>query len=117
MRRNLLPTLIASIALAVFAGQTALTQAPAPAPAPAPTKKEEKVPLDQLPKAVKEAAEKAVKGIVLTEAEKETKGDKVTYEVEGKANGKEWEIAITPEGKVLEIEEDKDDDKDDDKKK
>ena len=78
--------------------------------------KEVKVPLAELPAAVKEAAAKAVPGIVLTEAEKIVKGGQVLYyEVEGKANGKEYEIKITPEGKVLKVEQDDDDDdKDDD---
>lgn len=78
-------------------------------------KQEEKVALDKLPEAVKAAAERAVKGIVLTEAEKETKGDEVVYEVEGKAGGKLYEIKIAPDGKVIKVEEEKEDDKDDDK--
>ena len=59
------------------------------------------------------AALKAVKGIVLTEAEKETKGSKVIYELEGRVGGKEYEIKISADGKVLKVEEENDDDDDD----
>ena len=80
---------------------------------------EEKIALDQLPAAVKKAAEEAVKGLVITEVEKVTKKDSQFYEVEGKAaDGKEYEVKISPEGKVLKVEqEDEVDDDDDDNKK
>jgi hypothetical protein len=75
--------------------------------------KKEKVALADLPVAVKEAAEKAVPGIVLTEAEKKVKGAETVYEVEGKVGDKQYELKITPEGKVLKTKvEDKDNDKD-----
>ena len=76
--------------------------------------KDEKVALDQLPAAVKAAAEDAVKGIVLTEAEKETKNGVVIYEIDGKAGGKEYELKIAADGKVLKVKEEKNDDKDGD---
>ena len=79
----------------------------------AEVKKEEDqdIPLSQVPKNIKEIAEKAVKGLKLTEAELE---DGI-YELEGYVGDVEYEIKITPEGKVIKIEkEDKDKDKDDD---
>jgi len=69
-------------------------------------KKEEDIPLDKVPEKIKAAAEKAVKGIKLTEAELE---DGV-YELEGKVGDDEYEIKITPEGKVIKIEKEDDDD-------
>jgi uncharacterized membrane protein YkoI len=62
------------------------------------------VPLAEVPDAVKKAAQKAVPGIVLTEAEKQTRGKRVSYELEGKAGKKEYELEITAKGKVLEVE-------------
>lgn len=60
-----------------------------------------KVEIKDLPKAVVEAAQKAYPGIVLTEAEKATRGDTVLYEVDGKVGDKLYELVITAEGKVL----------------
>ena len=77
---------------------------------------EQEVPLDDLPQVVKDAALDAVEGITLTEAELETHKDGTkVYEVEGTADGKEYEIKITEAGKVLAIEvEDEDDEEDED---
>ena len=76
----------------------------------------EKIALDKVPAEVKAAAEKAVPGITLTEAEKETKKGVVVYELDGTANGKKYEIKVDASGKVLKSGEDKEDDKDEDKK-
>ena len=71
------------------------------------------IPLSAVPKKVKTAAMKAVKGIKLSEAEVEAV---LVYEVEGKVGKKEVELEITADGRVLEMESEKDDDdKDDDK--
>lgn len=70
----------------------------------------EKVPLAQVPQVVKDAAAKAVPGIVLEEAGRETEGVQVIYELEGEAGGQEYELEITADGEVLEVEvEDEDD--------
>ena len=69
-----------------------------------------KVALADVPAVVKAAAEKAVPKIVLTEAEKITKGKNVYYELCGKAGDKEYEILVTAAGKVLSAELDDDDD-------
>jgi len=72
---------------------------------------EDKVPLAQVPQVVKDAAAKAVPGIVLEEAERETEGGQVVFNLEGEAGGKDYELEITAEGKVLEVEvEDEDED-------
>jgi hypothetical protein len=60
-----------------------------------------------VPAVAKEAAVKAVNGLVLTEAEKELKGSEVVYELKGTAGGKEYEVKVTAEGKVLKAEEEK----------
>jgi len=72
-------------------------------------KEDEDIPLSQVPKNIKEIAEKAVKGIKFTEAELEDGN----YELEGYVGDVEYEIEITPEGKVIKIEKE-DADKDDD---
>lgn len=66
-------------------------------------KQKEDLTIAQLPAAVRDAALKAVKGIELKEAERETKGSVVTYEVEGKVDGRKFEIKLTPKGKVIEV--------------
>lgn len=77
--------------------------------------KEEKIELKDVPEAVLKAAQAAVKDIVFSKAEKETKGEKVIYELKGKAGEKTYEVEVSAEGKVLEVEEEDGDDKDDDK--
>ena len=73
--------------------------------------KEKEIPLSQVPQPVMEAAERAVDGITLTEAEMEKEDGQTVYILEGKADGKEYEIEVTADGKVREVEEEtKDDD-------
>ena len=75
---------------------------------------EEDVPLCEVPQVVKDAAANAVKGLVLTEAEKETENGVVIYELEGIADGVEYELEITADGTVLEVEKEDQDDEDED---
>ena len=77
--------------------------------------KEEKVTIDQVPEAVKKTILKEANGAKITEIEKETKGDKIVYEAEFVVGGKEVEIEIAPDGKLLgrEVEDDDDDDDED----
>jgi hypothetical protein len=70
---------------------------------------ERSIAIADLPANIRDAAEKAVPGIVLEEAEVETENGVDVYEVEGSASGKEYEIEIDSSGKVLEIEEEVDD--------
>ncbi len=81
--------------------------------------KSSEIPLSDVPQAVKDAAAKSVAGINLKEAEIEKKKSGTVYELKGEANGKEYEIKVTPEGKVIETregeKEDSDGDNDDDK--
>lgn len=76
--------------------------------------KEKEVPLSEVPQAALTAAEGAVEGITLTEAEMEEEDGQTVYVVEGEAAGKEYEIEVTADGKVLEVEEETEDDDDED---
>ncbi|MHC4911999.1 MAG: PepSY domain-containing protein [Planctomycetota bacterium] len=76
---------------------------------------EKEIPLSQVPAEAVEAAQQAVAGITLTEAEVEEEDGCTVYELEGTADGIEYEIEVTADGKVLEVEqEDEDDEEDDD---
>ena len=76
--------------------------------------KDKEIPLSQVPEQAVTAAEGAVEGITLTEAEMEEEGGQTVYELEGTANGKEYEIEVTADGKVLEAKEVTEDDGEDD---
>ncbi len=73
---------------------------------------EVEIPLSEVPDLVKQAALDAIAEIVLEEAERETENGVVVYDLEGEAGGVDYEIEITEDGKVLEIEVDDDDDDD-----
>ena len=75
---------------------------------------EKEIPLNEVPDVVLKAAQKAVPGIVLTEAEVEKTLIGVVYEIEGTLDGKEYEIELSSDGKVLEIEEEENDDDEND---
>ena len=78
---------------------------------------EKEIPLDKVPTTVLEAAQKAVPGIKLTEAEVERTIKGLVYEIEGTLDGKEYEIEVSPDGKVLEIKEEDDDEDEDENDK
>jgi hypothetical protein len=65
---------------------------------------EEKVPLDKLPKAVKDAVLKRFPKADLKSAEKENEKGKVVYEVAIVYKDQKIEVTLTPEGKITEIE-------------
>jgi hypothetical protein len=69
---------------------------------------EKEVPLSEVPAEALKAAQGAVDGVTITEAEMEKEDGQTVYVFEGEANGKEYEIEVTPEGKVLEVEEEAD---------
>jgi hypothetical protein len=76
--------------------------------------KDKEIPLSQVPEQAVAAAEKAVEGITLTEAEMEEQDGQTVYELEGTANGKVYEIEVTADGKVLHTREKGQDDGEDD---
>jgi uncharacterized membrane protein YkoI len=76
--------------------------------------------LDQLPAAVRKTMEEQAAGNKLEEIEKEVEEGKTVYEAEVKIDGKDYEISVAEDGKLIskkaEEEDDaegKDDDKDD----
>ena len=114
------PEVVPTPAAASVAVPAAITSPPA-APAPAPSTaamtgkpKEGSVALDAVPQIVKDAALAAVPGLVLEEAESEVEEGLLVYELEGKVGRVEYEVEVTADGKVLEVEKDDDDDDDDD---
>ncbi len=85
----------------------------APAACCAAQDEEVAIAVNTVPAAVLAAANGAVAGIVFTSAERETEKGLTVYCLVGSANGKRYEVEVTADGKVVEIE-DADDDEDDD---
>jgi len=102
MKQVIVPTLVVALLLAGGIGVLAKGQ-------------EKEVPLSQVPEDVIAAAQKAVEGINIEEAEVEEEDGVLVYELEGTAQGKEYEIELTADGKVLEVEQEDDDDDEDDR--
>ena len=67
-------------------------------------KKEEKIDPDDVPDKVMKAVEKKVPGGTVKEAEKETIGRKVIYEIEKVVDGRESEVKVLPNGRIIKIE-------------
>jgi uncharacterized membrane protein YkoI len=66
--------------------------------------KEEKVPLDKVPKAVLDAVKAKFEGCELVSAEKEKEDGKDVYEIAIKHKGQKIEVTLTPEGKIVSVE-------------
>lgn len=75
---------------------------------------EQELALSDVPQAVKDAALAAVPGLLMSEAETELENGVRTYCIEGSADGKEYEIEISADGRVLEVETEDEDEEDDD---
>ena len=67
---------------------------------------DQEIALSEVPPAVMDAAQGAVEGIQIKEAEVEQEAGQTVYEFEGKANGVEYEIEVSADAKVLEVEKD-----------
>ena len=65
---------------------------------------EEKIPMDQLPKAVVEAVKAKFPQAEMTAASKETEDGKSSFEVAIKDGETTREVGLTPEGKITEVE-------------
>jgi uncharacterized membrane protein YkoI len=63
--------------------------------------KEEKIPLDKVPKAVLKAVKNKFKDAKLVGAEKENENGKLVYEITIKHKDDSIEVIVTPEGKIL----------------
>ena len=60
---------------------------------------------DQVPLAVKLAAEEALKGFKIMKVEKEVRNQQVVYDLEGVVGEKRYDLQVSPAGKVLELKE------------
>lgn len=67
---------------------------------------ETEILLSDVPPQVLAAARTALPGIELSSAELEEENGEIVLELSGILDGKEYEIEISPDGQVLEIEED-----------
>jgi hypothetical protein len=65
---------------------------------------EEKISPDKLPAAVKKAVKKKFPEAEIRGAAKEVEGGKTTFEVEMTVEGRMVDIAVSPKGKILEVE-------------
>src|SRR6185503_18561700 len=61
---------------------------------------EERISLNQVPPAVKQAALAAVPGIVFSSAERETEDGVLKYSLEGKVGATKVEVEVSSDGKV-----------------
>jgi uncharacterized membrane protein YkoI len=75
---------------------------------------EEKVPLSEVPKVVLDAAKAKVPGGTITAAEMETEDGVTTYDVVIVLDGVEYEVEVTADGTVKEVEKEGDDEEDSD---
>ncbi|MHC4506134.1 MAG: hypothetical protein ACYTFI_22800 [Planctomycetota bacterium] len=64
---------------------------------------EAEMPVDLAPQVVKEAAAKAVEGIVLSQVKLEPGRGGQLYDVEGRSGGRKYDLQILPDGQVIEI--------------
>ena len=76
----------------------------------------DEIAIKDLPKVVVDAVNAAVPGGTIKEAEKETKGSNVIYEVKSKTDKETREVKVSAEGKVISNKVDDEDEDDDDKK-
>lgn len=70
---------------------------------------EQEISLADVPAAVLSAVQDTLPGLEITKAEIEKSGQDITYELEGKYQGREYEIEVSPTGEIIEIEEENSD--------
>lgn len=67
-------------------------------------KEEIDIPVSEVPANIINVVQTALPGINLSEAEKETRDNNITYELEGKLiNGKKYELKIAADGTIIKI--------------
>jgi uncharacterized membrane protein YkoI len=78
---------------------------------------EVKVSIDQVPPAVRETLLRESGGAAIKTVDMETDDGKTTYEADAKIGGENWEIKVSPDGKLLskKIDHEKDEDNKDEK--
>lgn len=74
---------------------------------------DEEIPVTELPQLVRQAAEKALPGAELIEAEIVRPASGMAYEIEARQDGKEYEILVGADGRLLGIEEESEEGDDD----
>lgn len=67
---------------------------------------ERSIEITDVPRAVLVAAETAVAGLQVSSAEVEVERGLTVYELDGLANGLDYEVEVTAEGQVLEVDAD-----------
>ena len=82
----------------------AAAAAPASAAEAEDGESEETVALSAVPSSVLTAGQGAVSGITFSSAEREVEGGATVYSLRGTANGKCYEVEVTADGKVVEVE-------------
>ncbi len=88
-------TFLASLAITLAAGMVVSAAAKK-------EPREVKVKFDQLSEAVQKTFLRESKGAVIAEVDKEAgRGGKVVYEADVLIDGKNWEIKVAPDGKVI----------------
>jgi hypothetical protein len=65
---------------------------------------QENVPINQLPSPVTAAIKKRFPKSELLEAEKDLENGKVKYEVKVRSDGQNYDVDVTPKGKILKVE-------------
>lgn len=68
---------------------------------------DDSIPLKDVPAAVIKTAKNAAKGIVIEEAEVEEENGVTVYEIKGTTKEFEFEMEITKDGKLLELEQER----------
>jgi uncharacterized membrane protein YkoI len=77
--------------------------------------KEQKIKIEDVPPAVLKAVKEAIPGGKITEAETDMKDGKKIYSFDVQIGGKEYDVDVSEDGKILKTEEDKDEKKDEKK--
>ena len=107
MTRSMLLALMVTCSIACFGCATLSAEE-------AQESKEEKVKLEDCPKAVQDTIKKAAAGGKIEEIEKETENGKAVYEADVVIDGDEYEVKVAEDGKLLSKKQENEDDDDGD---
>jgi hypothetical protein len=77
-------------------------------------KKEKEIAISELPTLITSAIQDTLPGFKIIEAEIESKEDQITYELDGIFKDKKYEIEVSSDGEIIEIEEEESDSHDQD---
>ena len=62
------------------------------------------IPLNEIPPAVAAAAKAQIPGLRIEDADVQQRGEVRLYEIDGTANGHDYEMTLTADGRVLHVE-------------